>query len=86
MISTQESFRRLPVGIQVVLGFILLVLGAFVMLFANLWAQGDWRFSQAYFLIGILYLVNAVPVFLEGGMTMFYKKDVKAADKEPGNG
>lgn len=64
----------MPVAVQVVLGLALLAYGAWTMINATFWADGDTRILLAFLSIGVLYLVTAIPMFLEGTMTMFYKK------------
>lgn len=71
---TTSSFNKMPVAIQAVLGLALTVLGAWSILHAEFWADGDVRFQLLFFMAGVLYLVNGVPSLLEGAMTIFYGK------------
>jgi hypothetical protein len=69
-----DSMRKAPVAVQMIVGFVLLVYGAWTMLNATFWSDADPRFLLIFLSIGVLYLLNGVPMFLEGAMTMFYKK------------
>ena len=66
---------KIPVSMQAVFGFAMLVLGAAIMLYAPYWSQGDIRWLAAFQFTGALYLINGIPSMVEGFMTMFYKKE-----------
>ena len=73
-----DSFvKKMPVGIQTVLGFVLMCIGAYVMIFGSFWANGNLVEEMQFYFIGVLFLVAGVPSFLTGGMTMLYKKSQK---------
>lgn len=69
-----ESMKKTPVAVQVAIGFALLVYGAWTMLNSTFWSDSDPRFLLIFMSIGVLYLLNGIPMFLEGAMTMFFKK------------
>ena len=72
--TINESIKKVPVSVQIVMGFALLVYGVWTMLNATFWADSDPRFLLIFLSIGVLYLVLGIPMFAEGAMTMFYKK------------
>ena len=75
MTTTTNSMKKMPVAVQVILGLALLVYGAFTMLNSTFWADGDPRFLLLFLSVGVLYLVVSIPMFIEGAMAMFYKKE-----------
>jgi hypothetical protein len=56
------------------MGLALTVLGVYQMINATLWAQGDMRFLLVFLSLGTLFLLNGIPVLIEGAMTMYYGK------------
>jgi uncharacterized membrane protein HdeD (DUF308 family) len=66
---TNDSFKKLPVAWQAVMGIALVAVGAVVMLNAS-----TLPVEYVYLFVGALFLLNGVPSLLEGTMTIIYSK------------
>ena len=77
MLFDKNTFGKLPVVFQAMLGFVLFAFGAWMVLFSGDWSIGDIRLLSLFLAVGVLYLVTGLPPLIEGVMTMFRE------DKKP---
>ena len=74
MMFDSKSFGKMPIAMQVLVGFILIAYGIVMMVNNQVYAAGDIRFTLAFLSIGVLYLIAGLPSFIEGVMIM-YRQD-----------
>jgi len=75
MMFDPKSFGKMPVALQVLIGFVLLAYGVVIMVNAQMNSGGDLRFVFTFLSIGVLYIVAGAPSFIEGIMIMNRQSD-----------
>ena len=70
MFFDKNTFGKLPVAFQALLGIVLFAFGAYMILFSDAWSLGNPQFLILYIAVGVLYITTGLPPMIEGVMTM----------------
>jgi uncharacterized membrane protein HdeD (DUF308 family) len=73
-VTAFNKMAPLPIAVQGLLGFALLVFGVIMMCYSTFWAQGDDRWLIAFLSIGTLFLLSGIFPMIESVMTMTQDK------------
>ena len=70
MFFDKNTFGKLPVVFQAMLGLVLFAFGVLMVLFSGFWSAGSLQFLILFISVGVIYITTGLPPMIEGVMTM----------------